>query len=355
MFARKLFLLGLLSLSAAAQATLVDADHPYVQYLGRVSFANPKAPAFSWTNVSVRLRFTGPSISVRLSDSFNRYSVVIDSVERSALEARAEQKEYLLANNLGEGPHELQVIKRHESNFTKAEFLGVRLSDGHRLLPPPARSALRMEFIGDSYVSCYGCELGRREGDDQAYRRFTNVSRSFGALVARHYDAEAMIVAYSGKGLVRNASTDTSNKTFASYYERTLNVGEDSRDSWSFTSWVPRLVVIHLGINDFVGDTAKPASLDTFVERYDQFLQSLRGHYPGARFVLMSLTEWPHGMLRPAVQKVIQRQKTAGHRDTTHLHYELMGEALDWHPSVKQHEEIAARLIALIDREELLR
>jgi hypothetical protein len=358
MLLRALCLFGLLSLSAAAQATLVDADHPDIQYMGRVSLANPKAPAFSWTGVSVRLRFTGPSISVRLRDSLNRYSVVIDGIERDVLETRAGREEYLLASNLGEGHHELQLIKRHESNYTKAEFLGVRLSDGHSLLTPPARSALRMEFIGDSYVACYGCELGRREGDDQDYRRFTNVSRSFGSLVARQYGAEAMIVAYSGKGLVRNASTDTSNKTFLPYYERTLHAGEDlgwPMDPWPFNSWVPRLVIIHLGINDFVGKVTKPALPAVFVDHYDQFLQSLRARYPGANFVLMSTTDWPHGLLRSAVEKVVQRQKAAGYQDTAHLYYALQSNALHWHPSVKQHEEIAARLIELIDREKLLR
>ena len=358
MLRRAAWIWVLLSLSAAAQAAWVDADHSHIQYLGRVSMANPKAPAFSWTGVSVRVRFTGPSISVRLRDTYNRYTVLIDGIERGLLEARAEQEEYPLAHNLGEGTHELQLIKRHESNFTKAEFLGVRLSDGHTLQPPPARSMLRMEFIGDSYVACYGCELNRREGDDQDYRRFTNVSRSFGSLVAKHYGAEAMMNAYSGKGLVRNASSDTSGRTFAAYYERTLHVGEDlgwPRDAWSFSSWVPRLVVIHLGINDFVGKTTQPASQDAFVERYAQFLQALRGRYPGAKFVLMSTTDWPYGLLRPAVEKVIQRQAAAGHQDTMHLHYDMQGDALHWHPSVKQHEYIAARLIELIDREKLLR
>ena len=358
MLRRAAWIWVLLSLSAAVQAAWVDADHPHIQYLGRVSMANPKAPAFSWTGVSVRLRFTGPSISVRLRDTYNRYTVLIDGIERGLLEARAEQEEYPLAHNLGEGTHELQLIKRHESNFTKAEFLGVRLSDGHTLQPPPARSMLRMEFIGDSYVACYGCELNRREGDDQDYRRFTNVSRSFGSLVAKHYGAEAMVNAYSGKGLVRNASNDTSGRTFAAYYERTLHVGEDlgwPRDNWSFSSWVPRLVVIHLGINDFVGKTTQPASQDAFVERYGQFLQSLRVRYSGARFVLMSTPEWPYRLLRSSVEKVVQHQKATGHQDVFHLHYNLQPEALHWHPSARQHEEIAARLIEIIDQEKLLR
>lgn len=248
--------LVLTALTGRAQATWVDADHAYIQYLGRVNLANPRAPAFSWTGVSVRLRFTGPSISVRLRDYSNRYSVVIDGIERNQLIARAEQEEYLLADDLGEGQHELHLIKRHESHWHKVEFLGARLAQGHSLLPPPSRSELRMEFIGDSYVACYGCEMDRREGDYQDYLRTTNVSRSFGSLVARHYGADAMLNAYGGKGLVRNSSDDNSGRPFPRYYERTLHVGEDlgwPADPWPFTSWVPRLVVIHLGINDFSG------------------------------------------------------------------------------------------------------
>ena len=55
-------LLALMVFTSGAQAAWVDADHPHIQYLGRVSVANPKAPAFSWTGVSIRLRFTGPSV-----------------------------------------------------------------------------------------------------------------------------------------------------------------------------------------------------------------------------------------------------------------------------------------------------
>lgn len=341
-----------------ALATWHDADHAYIQYLGRVGSIGSKVPAFSWTGVSVRLRFTGPAVLVRLRDHSNRYSVIIDGIERDQLIARADQEEYPLAENLGEGPHELHLIKRHESHWHKVEFLGIRLAPGHSLLPPPNRPELRMEFIGDSYVSCYGCEMNGREGGYQDYLRTTNVSRSFGSVVARHYGAEAMLNAYGGKGLVRNASEDTSGKSFSRYYERTLHVGEDlgwPADPWPFSSWVPRLVVVHLGINDFSGDTTQPARPDVFVARYEQFLQSLRARYSGARFVLMSVPDWPYSLLRPSVEKVVQHQRAAGHHDVSHLYYELQGEALDWHPSVRQHEEIAARLIELIDREKLLR
>lgn len=351
-------LLVLIGLQGVAHATWVDADHPHVQYIGRVSLLSPKAPAFSWTGVSIRLRFTGPSISIRLRDEANRYSVVIDGVERSVLQASAQQEEYSLAENLGEGPHELHLIKRHESHFHKAEFIGVRLSRGHRLLPPPPRSKLRMEFIGDSYVGCYGCESDRREGDDQDYLRFTNVSRSFGALVAKHYDAEAMVLAYGGKGLVRNNAKDTTGKPFPLYYEHALHVNENlglPKNPWPFEGWVPRLIVIHLGINDFSGDSLLPALPETYVARYEQFLNSLRTRYNEARFVLMSTTEWPYGLLRPAVETVIRRQEAAGYKDVIHFHYDLQPESLHWHPSVRQHEEIAARLVELIDRRKLLR
>ena len=180
----------LIGYAGVAQANWVDADHPHIQYLGRVSFADPKAPAFSWTGVSVRLRFTGPYISVRIRDRSNRYSVVIDGVDRSVLVAREDQEEYILATDLGLGLHELHLVKRHESHWHKAEFLGVQLSEGHSLLPPPPRSELRMEFIGDSYVACYGCEWPQRSGDHEAYLQSTNIS---------------VVWAFGGKALRRRA------------------------------------------------------------------------------------------------------------------------------------------------------
>lgn len=344
--------------SGEARATWIAADHPYIQYVGRVSFVNPQAPAFSWTGVSVRMRFTGSSISVRLRDRSNRYSVLIDGFERDELEVHEKQEEYILAKDLGEGPHELQLIKRHESHWHKVEFLGVRLSRGHSLMPPPDRPNLRMEFIGDSFVACYGCESSKLDGDYSDYLRFTNVSRSFGYLVAGHYRAEAMVLAYGGKGLTRNAVKDTSGRAFPTYYEHTLHVGEDlgwQSDPWLFSSWVPRLVVVHLGINDFSGSETIPALPEIYVARYEHFLNRLRERYPGVRFVLMSTTDWPFGLLRPAVENVVRRQTALGYQDVFHLHYDMKPEALHWHPSARQHEEIAGLLIELIDRHKLLR
>ena len=86
--------------------------------------------------------------------------------------------------------------------------------------------------------------------------------------------------------------------------------------------------------------------------RYEGFL-SLRARYKGARFVLMSLPEWPYRLLKPSVEQVVQSQRAAGHNDVFQLHYVMQGEALHWHPSSRQHKEIANLLIDLIDRENL--
>ena len=357
-FVRSFLLFSALSLTGLVHATWIPADHPHIQYLGRVSFSNPKAPAFSWTGVTIGLRFTGPSIAVRLRDQFSRYSVVINDAEFGVLEVRADQEKYIIAQNLGEGEHELKLIKRHESHWSKAEFLGVLLSHGHDLLPPPNRSKRRFEFLGDSYVACYGCESDRKDGDQQDYLQYTNVTKSFGSLVAKHYGAEAMILAYGGKGLARNSDDDITGRNFAIYYERTLHVGADRGwpvDAWTFESWIPQLVVIHLGINDFSGVSALPAFPAVYVERYEQFINSIRTRYSGARFLLMSTTDWPYGLMRSAVEDVIRRQEALGYKDVLQLHYDLKPEALHWHPSIRQHEEVAQLLVELIDKYGLVR
>lgn len=344
--------------AGVCHAGWIDADDTSIQYVGRISFVQPKAPAFSWTGVSIQFRFTGPLVAVRIQDGFNRYTVEIDGSDRGVLVTRPDQIEYTLANGLGEGVHQLRLTKRHESHYSIAKFLGVRVADGHRLLPSPARNAKRIEVVGDSYVACYGCEASGREGYEKSYLQYTNITKSFGALLARHYDAEGMLLAYSGKGLVRNAAGDSSGATFPVYYERTLHAGENigsPQERWFPSRWVPGLVVIHLGINDFGGQASIPALPHEFVARYEQFLNNLRSRYPGAKFVLMSVNEWPYGLLRPAVERVVQKQNNAGHHDLFHFHYDMVGEALDWHPSVRQHREIADALISVIDREGLMR
>ena len=106
--------------------------------------------------MSVRLRFTGPSISVRLRDTYNRYTVLIDGIERDCWRREQNRKNIPLPTTWG-GDSRIAVDQASRIQLHQGRVLGVRLSDGHTLQPPPARSMLRMEFIGDSCVACYGC------------------------------------------------------------------------------------------------------------------------------------------------------------------------------------------------------
>ena len=61
--------------------TLVTPDHPYLQYMGRVSFKNPQAPAFDYPGVQIRAAFEGTSLKMYAKPMSGFFMVTIDRSE----------------------------------------------------------------------------------------------------------------------------------------------------------------------------------------------------------------------------------------------------------------------------------
>merc|ERR1712232_815511 len=65
--------------------------------------------------------------------------------------------------------------------------------------------------------------------------------------------------------------------TMPQYFEQTLQ--RDSKSRWDFSSWVPELVVVSLGGNDFNHQNGHVPSNATFTEAYGGFLATIIGKY----------------------------------------------------------------------------
>src|SRR4051812_14494366 len=254
---------------------MIDDAARAVRIIGRADWSDPAGPRFCWSGTSVVARFSGSSIGVRLRDGGNHFQPVLDGVELPVLAATAEQDSYPLASGLRAGAHELVLHRRTEAFVGETQFLGLILDEGAALLAPPAPAARRLQFIGDSITCGYGIDAA-----DQ-YERFSpateNHYRAFGALAARALGAEAVTVAYSGKGLYRNFGGDTV-EPMPELHERVLL---ERRDRWDFTRWTPDAVVINLGTNDFGPGDPGPR----FGEAYRAFLARLKANHPGAHIL----------------------------------------------------------------------
>src|SRR5581483_9468286 len=97
----------------------------------------------------------------------------------------------------------VRLEKMTESQQGGSRFIGLFPTLGDVPLPAPRR-ARQIEFIGDSYTVGYGNVSPSRTCTREEVHDRTDTQQAFGPLVARHYDADDRIVAYSGFGIVRN-------------------------------------------------------------------------------------------------------------------------------------------------------
>jgi len=337
-------ILGSLCLGAGA-GVQVDADHPLIRYMGRFDFSDPKNPRCDWPGASIQAKFTGPSVTVRISGGTNDFNVFIDGVFRSHLVLEAGKTAYVAATGLSDAPHTLLLTKRTEGFNGIATFSGLTLADGKGLVALPPRTAAKLQFIGDSFTVGYGDEADVLVCPDR--RPFDNNYMAYGPLTARALDAEYSVQAVSGAGMVHNYG-DTSPISAApmpTYFDRTLF--GSATPKWNFSAWVPDLVVIALGTNDF--STAVKPSREQYTSAYKAFITKVRGHFPAIRILCMTYAvDQYQGVY---VEAMVKDLAALG---DTHIHFVAMPSlttsdlGCDYHPNLSGQKKYSEALIPVV-------
>ncbi len=345
----------------------VAANHPQIGYVGRVDCTRPLAPVFAYPGVSIRARFQGDSLDIRLKDSgedgpqtTNYYNVIVDGGIPRVIQTSPRQELYPVARNLDQSEHTVEIWKRVEAspggvlNAGRAEFRGLRLRKGAKLLPLAARTR-RIEFVGDSITCGYGNELALDEPSHAHYTtKNSNGYMAWGAIAARELDADYVAVAYSGRGMYRNYRGAPEPRMPDLY----LRIVPDDATSpkWNIASYSPHVVVINLGTNDF-----SPGGVNrhAFRKAYDSFLVSLRGYYPAASLLVaigpMLSDTYPPGEnawtnVRADLKQIVASRRAHGDANIDTLFFDPQSPPFgeDWHPTVATHKAMAAQLVTHI-------
>ncbi|MFP4163861.1 MAG: SGNH/GDSL hydrolase family protein [Chitinispirillaceae bacterium] len=333
---------------------LIDHKNRCIQFSGRFDFSHPQAASFDWPGVLITVRFSGTSCRVVLSGG-SFFDTVLDGNVVLKFRSKAEKQEVILVQNLENKEHTVTIHKRSESNSSLSRFYGFVLDDDAQLLPLPPLPDRRIEFIGDSHTVGYGNEYPSincpPDQHDATYMSSTNTRLAYGPITARMLDAQYHVNAVSGKGLVRNYNWDGRGKEFLYYYGKTLvspmNTSGNSPD-WDFSSWIPQVAVINLGINDFQKEPPH-ADTDLFYRRYRDLLDKSRERYPGVKFICVGSTVTPtRNNLTEKIKCLVKSEKSAGKRDVWYFEYAPENSALDLHPSLEDHRMIARGLSDLI-------
>jgi lysophospholipase L1-like esterase len=143
-------------------------------------------------------------------------------------------------------------------------------------------------------------------------------------------------------------------------YELLYPEQEDSPE-YDRSSFVPDVVVVALGTNDFSpGDSERPPlDVEPYVEAYIEFVERLRGYYPDAHIFCLSSPMlgdgWPDSNYKSSSNLIETIHAVEDHfadegDDLVHAFEvsKLSGLGCGTHPNVAQHETLGEELAAEI-------
>jgi lysophospholipase L1-like esterase len=340
---RSLFLAAVAALALSSPAAAQTALTPNIG--GRVVALSGGGYEFGWPGVYFEGRFTGRSVEVAVDPQLEVLAISIDGKLRNELAMPGVAR--LSYDDLGPGEHVVRVDKLTESQTGSARFLGFTVGRGGQALPPPARPR-RIEFIGDSHTVGYGVRATKHSCTQAEIHDLTDTGLTFGPLLARRLDADYRIVAFSGRGVVRNYGGAAPGQTLPVLYPRMIP-GQAAPVFDPAEAWRPDLIVIGLGTNDFSTPVApgeawadEAALHADYRQTYTRFIRDLAKRQPQARFLLIAGDSFAAD-----VEQVAQAVDAEAPGLATPVRITGMDlGACDWHPSVADQKMMADRLEA---------
>jgi lysophospholipase L1-like esterase len=220
---------------------------------------NPATKELTWPASGITFTFTGTSASVPIT-AISGTNAIIVSVDGAVTTIDNVTGSSISTGTLSQGVHTVEIRKKSEALFGSI-FIGNPTTSG--TFSPATQPKKRIEIIGDSISVGYGLD-GIYPCTNTA--NLENAPQTYGALAAKNLSADYSIVAWSGKGILRNyvtATGDDGQPTLPSLWTR--YGANDPDNSYDFKNPVD-IVVINLGTNDF-GFTAYDASGKPFQAR----------------------------------------------------------------------------------------
>lgn len=251
----------------------VPANHQDIDYMGRFVELENGAVWFDWPCFTMRFNFTGSSLAVRLDGGGNNFNVTIDG-QTSRLESKKGEQTLQIAKNLPTNEvHAVSIVKMTEASYflvrelmdlepvvitaiiidQGSKIISIRHDDDNQSNDENDNNIRRIEYFGDSDGNGFAIDSSYSNSSWCMFqlKSIQNCALGFPFLLASHFRARIHIEAWSGKGVVKNAASllPTSSNPMPIYWNRTVAI--DSLHLWNFSRFVPDLIIVYLGGNDF--------------------------------------------------------------------------------------------------------
>ncbi|CAK0784600.1 hypothetical protein CVIRNUC_007804 [Coccomyxa viridis] len=263
-------------------------------------FANTNAifpQTLSWAASSIELTFQGArTVTIALSKvpgtGSSQIEIRVDSkIFGTTSTGSTTPKNVSIPVEGTPGMHTLVMTKLTEAGQGEAQVDGVWLDTGSFGPPRPNTSDRRVEIIGASISNGLG-DMGPAVGC-QGWSQTSDALLAYGPLVANHYGASFSLLAWSGAGILRKGNLiykggggeDLLIKappTIPELYLRT--VASDPSSTFDQASFVPQVILLEIGDNDFSGNHEPPSG---WADKFKAFLQQIRTNAPDAYMILL--------------------------------------------------------------------
>ncbi|KAK5129214.1 hypothetical protein LTR08_003738 [Meristemomyces frigidus] len=346
--------------TASAAKPLATACSSDFRFLGRV---NPITKELTWPATGIVFTFTGTSARVPITSitGTNAIDVFVDGTVITIDNVSGTK---ISTPTLAHGLHKVEIRKKSEADFGSI-FIDVPVTSGtfHTVKQPKQR----MEVIGDSISVGYG--------EDGVYpcintAALEDAPRTYGALTAKNLSADYSIVAWSGRGIIRNYVTATGDDGQPTVPELWTRYGANDPDnSYDFKPSI-NIVVINLGTNDFsflsnyangTAYLARPVlNITNYTNALIKFGKTVQSKYPHAQLFLTTSpllsdgypTQDPtqHSSQLAAIQSAVAQLGSKAHvvnfptQDSTNNNI-----GCDYHPSILTHQQMAVILTDAIE------
>lgn len=311
---------------------------------------------YAWPSVYFETAFEGSQLELKFDDDKSNYRLIVDKhapllIEKPGLGTYP-------VPGLKPGKHRVRLEKISETQDQMGQFSGFYAPIEAKPVVLKPRSA-QIEFIGDSYTVGYGNRSASRECSPLELFNSTDTQMAFGPLVAKHFNADYQINAYSGQGVVRNYNGVLPETNLIKRYAYTLH---DYDAKYTDKTWQPQVIVVGLGTNDFSTPLqpnerwqTRAALQSDFVASYVAFVKSLQTNNPRAHFILMA-SDQMQGELARQVNQVAAQLRAAGVAKLDIIEFKNLGyTGCHWHPSANDDQVLAKLLIKYINKRKLLK
>ncbi len=285
-----------------------------VRYFGR-TYNDKGTYFFNWSSSGFTFSFKGSGAKATIVSSAPGGSntayikIYVDGVFVKDVALTKTSEEITLAENLdATKEHTIKIVKRTNARSSSAGVNSITLLDGEKLAPDSAKTRL-IEFIGDSLTVGYTTMTDTPSAWSTATEDST---KTYAEQIANYFDADYMVTAISGRGVVRNTGGDT-DKLLPAIYPM-LDEYNNPGVAYDFAVQ-PDVIIINLGTNDASGNNTDLTS-EAFRTGLKAFLKDVRKYNPNAEILYtygLTTTKFASDM-----KAVVNELRTEG---DTHINY----------------------------------